>query len=122
VSRKSQNRTRLIRLDHGVTFERFSALVLREESNLARIEKTLGIPSPDSSEFRISLIQGPLWSFYLRCLPGKINRRKELNQALRKAARSAESLETLTALIWDAADPAARNHPLLARFRAIGPN
>ena len=120
MARKSQNRTRLIRLDHGVTFERFSALVLREERNLTKIEKTLGIHSPDTG-FRNSLIGGLLWGFYRSCLPGKIRRRRALNQAVRKAARHAESLETLTALIWDAADPATRN-PLLSRFGAIGPN
>jgi hypothetical protein len=118
VSRKSQNRTELIRLDHGGAFGKFSALVLREERRLTEIEKTLCISSPDN-EFRNSLIQGPLWGFYRRCLP-KVNRRKALKQELRKAARSAESLETLSALIWDADDP-ARNHPLLSRFGEIGP-
>ena len=120
VSRKSQNPTRLIRLDHDVAFEKFSALVLREERRLAEIEKTLGINSPDS-DFRNSLIRGLLWGFYRRCLPGKISRRKALKQALHKAARSAEALETSSALIWNAADPATRN-PLLSRFGAIGPN
>jgi hypothetical protein len=69
----------VIRFDDGVTLERFSALVLREKRNLAKIEKTLGIHSPDN-DFRNSLIQGPLYGFYRRCLP-KISRRKALKQA-----------------------------------------
>jgi hypothetical protein len=109
----------VIRLDDGVTLERFSVLVLREKTDLAKIEETLGIHSPDS-DFRDSLIRGPLWGFYRRCLP-KISRRKALKQALRKAARSAEALQISSALIWDAADP-ARHNPLLSRFGAIGPN
>ena len=91
--------------------------------------------------FRNSLIREPLWGFYRRCLPGKISRRKALKQAVRKAARSAEALEKLTALIWNADDPAtllpllsrfdpivwdaddpATRNPLLSRFDAIGPN
>ena len=120
MPRKSRNQLRLIRLDYGVAFERFSALVLSEKRRLAEIEKSLGIHSPDV-KFRNSLIQGPLCGFYRLCL-SKISRRKALKQALRKAAGSAEALEKLSALIWDADDPAARNHPLLSRFGAIGPN
>jgi hypothetical protein len=51
-------------------------LVLREKRGLAEIEKTLGLPSPDN-DFRNSLIGGPLWAFYRRCLP-KISRRKAM--------------------------------------------
>jgi hypothetical protein len=121
MSRKPQSRTRLIRLDYGVTFEKFAALVLREKRRLAKIEKALGINSP-SDEFRSSLIEGPLWSFYRGCLPGKITHRRALKQELRKAARFAEALEASTELIWNATDLAARDHPLLSRFGKIGPN
>jgi hypothetical protein len=132
MSRKSQNRARLIRLDRDGALKEFSALVLREKRKLAEIEKTLGLTSPDN-DFRNSLIGGPLWGFYRRCLPqnapsaiAPISRRRALKHALRKAAGSAEALEKLSALIWDAYDPASKtqfhNHPLLSRFDAIGPN
>jgi hypothetical protein len=115
---RENQKNRLIRPGHDtIPSERFSALILTEKRRLAKIEKTLGINSPDV-EFRSSLTR-TLWGFYRLCL--KIRYRKATKEALRKAPYHLEQAEKWTALVRDADDPAARHH-LLSRFDAIGQN
>jgi hypothetical protein len=118
MPRKTHNRPRLVLPGTGVSPSiRFSKLILVEKDQLAKIERALGIDSPND-EFRASLT-GLVWGFYRLCR--KIRYRKALKQALRKAALYAEKLEELSARIWHADDPAAL-HQLLSRFNTIGPD
>jgi hypothetical protein len=87
---------------HGITRERFAALI--RISDFTKIEAALEFSAP-SEDFRQSLTSS-FWAFYINSLPEaaiKVSRSAR-KKALRRAAKLSSELTELAARIWESGD------------------